>query len=481
MAYLREIGVKPGGHVRAVVFSERVCTLKWLTDTVPRLLGFPNDSDAVRMMEGGLPDVTKQALMEAFNLAGNPVRLLFTSDVASEGVNLHSECHHLVHFDIPWSLIRIEQRNGRIDRYGQAHEPQFRAMILTSRTADALDDRAVAEKLLLKEEAAHRSLGTAETVTGLYDAKVEEERLVQSLLRGRTVEQFIEESEPDQFDALMGGVSDTPAAPDVTTVELPTLFPSTEGFLDEALRELFGQYGETIDLRREDELIAFNAPKDLERRLLDLPRSYLAKQREGENLRIKLTFDVQLAARKLEEARKSKTTIWPEIGFLSDVHPVIDWLVDKVLVKLGRQQAPVLRTKVDEPVFLVQGIYCNRLGQPTVVEWMAVSGLPDAPVVRPIPEVLAQAGIGPTMPNPNQPADLADLQRLVPTAIEVARDHLVKRRADWDERVEEPLRIYRQRLARWEQASLLEDATPRRYAPVATNGSGAPPPSSATW
>ena len=54
--------------------------------------------------------------------------MLVTGDVASEGVNLHQQCHHLIHFDIPWSLIRIEQRNGRIDRYGQLAPPQIVAL-----------------------------------------------------------------------------------------------------------------------------------------------------------------------------------------------------------------------------------------------------------------------------------------------------------------------------------------------------------------
>ncbi len=103
--------------------------------------------------------------------------------------------------------------------------------------------------------------------------------------------------------------------------------------------------------------------------------------------------------RKTRRRPGRSKTAWPEIAFLSDVHPMVDWLVDKVLIRLGRQQAPVLPADVAGPVFLVQGVYCNRLGQPTVVDWMAVSGLPGQPTVVPLDDALRQAKVGPTMAN----------------------------------------------------------------------------------
>jgi ERCC4-related helicase len=458
IAYLKDIGVGPASSTRVVVFSERVHTLTWLTKVVAPRLGFPNGHDAVRLMHGGLTDTEQQHIVEEFGLAGSEVRILLTSEVSSEGVNLHRECHHLVHYDIPWSFIRIQQRNGRIDRYGQQHAPQFRALILSSATPDAKDDTTVAEKLLKREEQAHRRLGTAEAITGLYDAKKEEDRLTRDLIRGRTVEESVDSTAQGSGRSVLAGllaaVGQGAPAPEPSRVDVPALFASTEHFVDEAMREIYGPTGDEIGLSHEPGLLALNAPKDLERRLLDLPRSYLAAQRENEHLRLKLTFDKQVAQRKLDEARRSKTTIWPEVTFLSDIHPVVEWLVDKVLIRLGRQQAPVLRAEVAEPTYLVQGVYCNRLGQPTVVEWMAITGLPNAPVIRPMTEVLKEAGVRPTMPNPGSTVDIEGLRRLVPTAIQVAREHLEKQRTGWDERVEQPLRAYRERLTRWEQASL---------------------------
>jgi hypothetical protein len=70
-------------------------------------------------------------------------------------------------------------------------------------------------------------------------------------------------------------------------------------------------------------------------------------------------------------------------SFLTDQHPVTEWLVDKVLVRAAadntlqrRLTAPVIVAEVAEPVFLVNGCYSNKQGKPTVLAWMALHALP---------------------------------------------------------------------------------------------------------
>ena len=290
------------------------------------------------------------------------MRVLLTGDVASEGVNMHRQCHHLIHYDLPWSLIRIEQRNGRIDRYGQEHQPEFAALILTSQTDGAKDDTTVAEKLLHREEQAHHSLGTAEGITREFTARKEEDRLVKDLLAGKTVDESIDAANAvDDFLAdLLAGVGDQPDAADPPRADVPELFTSTEAFAREALDFACP----TLHVDDDGEMLAFKPPDDLVQRLAVLPPNYLKRHNVAE--RMKVTFDRQLAQRKLDEARQTKT-LWPDIAYLSDLHPMIEWLTDKVLLRIARQQAPVLIADVDEPVFLIQGVYSNALGQPTVV------------------------------------------------------------------------------------------------------------------
>ena len=61
---------------------------------------------AARQAEGGLQ----------YRSRHQPLRILFCTDAAREGINLQARCHDLIHFDLPWNPARLEQRNGRIDR-----------------------------------------------------------------------------------------------------------------------------------------------------------------------------------------------------------------------------------------------------------------------------------------------------------------------------------------------------------------------------
>ncbi|MEU1321309.1 SNF2-related protein [Streptomyces microflavus] len=480
VAQLQEIGVGPRATTRAVVFSERVRTLTWLAEVVPARLGLPVGADgmskAVAVMHGGLSDEEQGKVLESFGLADTPVRLLFTGDVASEGVNLHRQCHHLVHYDIPWSLIRIEQRNGRIDRYGQKHEPRFHALILTSDVPGAKDDRTVAEKLLRREEEAHKLDGTAEAVSGLYRAEEEERRLIKELVRGGTVEEFLE-SDPAEDTALadlFGQVGTVTEQELPARAELISLFDGdTADFVATALDEVYEERAEDlIGLASGTDakggayfsLSPALAP-DLLHRLKALPPSYLREQRVAE--RMLVTSDRALAQRKLTEARDSSATMWPEVSFLTDIHPVVEWLTDKVLVEFGRQEAPVITTPhVEGPVFLVQGIHSNALGRPTVVRWMAVTGIgPDGtgtPEVRPMADALRDAKVGPRLARTGGPQDPDGLQALVPAAVAAARHHLEAGKEQWEQRISGPLAAYRAHVAQWRADSLLPGVTDRR-------------------
>ncbi|MFC3500039.1 SNF2-related protein [Micromonospora krabiensis] len=497
---LREMGVGPGSDVRVVVFSESIPTLTWLAESVPEALGFsPGPSrderrpwlgygGVVQVMHGdSTVDEEQNSIVERFGLRDDPVRMLFTGDIASEGVNLHQQCHRLIHYDLPWSLIRIEQRNGRIDRYGQEHEPQFRALILTCdlpwRTDEVtgrprtLDDRLVGEKLLIREAEAHKIEGSAEAVTGLYRAQEEEDRLVQDLIAGRTVEQSINRSRQSGsafLAGLLGQVGAVPEHLEVRRATVLSLFRSTENYFEEALRQVCRPNPEDhLSLRRDDDgTIAFEPPADLLHRLRSLPRSYLDEQRilptKTEPGRMRVTFTKSLADARLRAARETSKSQWPNVSYVTDVHPVLDWLTDKVLVEIGRHQAPVMAAAVEKPVFLIQGVCSNALGRPTIVKWMAVTGLADHPqVVELSPALLHQWGVGPQMPGRAVPRDLPGLAKLVPAAVDEARRYVTEGSGAYRQEVSTMLAPYRARIGTWHQEALF--AAPRTSAKQAVD------------
>jgi superfamily II DNA or RNA helicase len=445
---LRSIGLDGQSSTRCVVFSERIATLDWLAEQVPKALGM--SADQVRVLHGGMADVRQMDVIEEFGLGESPVRLLLTGDMASEGVNLHRECHHLIHFDLPWSLITIEQRNGRIDRYGQEERPDIRALIVTPDSASG--DVRVLSKLLEREDTAHRAFGESGALLGLHTAALEEEAISKALRDGTDPDEAIPEQPADAFDLLTLLTKGTGTEP-VQEAELPSLFDSTFDFVTEALQVAVEDHT-VLDVRTDASdptFLSIATPPDLARRLSALPQSYLSEQ--GLTERIKVTADRDVAQRRLDAARASTDSTWPDVAYLSPLHPLMDWLVDKLLVQVGRNQAPMIEASVDVPTFCVQGLWSNGQGRPQLVEWLAVSPVDGQHRIEDMFEVLRRAGVGPGMPNTGRDLDPAPLTAALQGVVEASRDELRRRRAEHDARVEELLNPPAQRLGEWVQRS----------------------------
>ena len=112
----------------AIVFTEYRDTL-YLLERACAVQGYRTIS-----LHGGMGLVERTRTRRIFN--DTPCTLLAT-DAAAEGLNLHTRCRFVVHYELPWSLARLQQRTGRVDRLGQTRRVHEIGLV-ASDTAEAL-------------------------------------------------------------------------------------------------------------------------------------------------------------------------------------------------------------------------------------------------------------------------------------------------------------------------------------------------------
>ncbi|KFI87920.1 SNF2- related helicase [Bifidobacterium reuteri DSM 23975] len=157
---------------RIVIFTERIETKNYLESRLREDLSLPKG--AIVSMDGQMSDLDQQKIVEQFGKRTSPIRVLIASDVASEGLNLHYLSHRLIHFDTPWSLMVFQQRNGRIDRYGQREQPDIRFMAIDSHNEKIKGDARILEILREKEQQAYSNIGDPALLMGKFDIEDEE-------------------------------------------------------------------------------------------------------------------------------------------------------------------------------------------------------------------------------------------------------------------------------------------------------------------
>ena len=442
---------------RVVIFSERIDTLEFLYSTLR--LELKLKADQIALFHGTLDDQKQQTLVESFGTGSSPLRVLLASDAASEGINLHYHCHRMVHFDLPWSLITLEQRNGRIDRFGQKQTPEIGYLLTLPNDPELQGDLRVLDRLIEKEDAAHKNLGDVAWLMNLHDAAKEEERVAAAIEGGEAPEDVIPDTEPHDslWDVLFGeaGVGEANAK----TRQPVRLLADEQTYARTAFQEVLGDDADVLEWHDHLDGFTLQPPPDLLRRFDYLPPELL--QEHDKTKRLKLTADRQRVMDALEEARQDERK-WPEWQLFWEQHPVAQWLDDRVLGKFARHEAPVVRVSVgikpSERVVLFQGMVSNLRGRPVIVDWFGVRfrGVEAAGVV-PLEQLVADTRLDQALANRGSAlpgALVTELGGLLAPAVDEARQHLRTLRLDRMSRIQEPLREGIVKLKRWKDQRL---------------------------
>jgi ATP-dependent helicase HepA len=168
------------------------------------------------LIHGDIPDDERREIRKRFALPkenSQAIDLVLSSEVGCEGLDFQF-CDALVNYDLPWNPMRVEQRIGRIDRYGQQSEAIAIYNLITPGTVDA----EIYERCLVRIGVFRQSIGGSEEILGVLTKEInniannlaltEEERSKQlQQLADNEIREIQEQSKLEEEQSKLFGLS----------------------------------------------------------------------------------------------------------------------------------------------------------------------------------------------------------------------------------------------------------------------------------
>tara|TARA_R110000868_G_scaffold36980_1_gene130901 strand:+ start:2969 stop:5809 length:2841 start_codon:yes stop_codon:yes gene_type:complete len=447
---------------RIIIFAERRATLNELEKNLKE--DFKLNDNAVVQFNGSLTDTQQQDILEDFSKEDSTIRLFLASDAGSQGVNLHYFCNQMFNYDIPWSIITLDQRNGRIDRFGQTKTPFIYYLIAESQSEDVQGDIRIVERLKEKEEEVHKSLGDAGSVMGFYDQQ-QESKLVEKAIANNDPSILDSNEENTVDDDWLSALTEDSSA---TKAQMKI----DEGFAS-FYEDDFSYYASLIDelkskddrliplinIDSNDKVLEIEQFEELSSKgvLYDMPKEAFPKPNQTFNL----TTNVNIVENAIIQARK-KQNEWPNFQLLYDLNPIAKWMQYKLLGQIDRGKALVARLRDPLPKntawFIFQGITSNQQGKPIFSKTYVVGKSFDGSSVgnlEDFEEFLNQYRLKDTLPElETSEKQLQKIKELLPEAVKSAKQiYDLKIQGDLEDEMEDKLERYQKKLNDWLSAS----------------------------
>ena len=155
-ALVRETKALVKDGFRPVVFCRFIATARYVGEQLRSAL--PKRTTYVDVITGELTTDQREERVDEFGLLEAETPVLVATDCLSEGINLQACFDAVIHYDLTWNPTRHEQREGRVDRFGQP-STVVRAIMLYGENNPV--DGAVLQVILRKAESIRRELGIA--------------------------------------------------------------------------------------------------------------------------------------------------------------------------------------------------------------------------------------------------------------------------------------------------------------------------------
>ncbi|HAW49423.1 TPA: helicase, partial [bacterium] len=307
---IRQTGAK------LLIFTESRDTLDYLVEKL-KAWGY-----SITSIHGGMDLDARIKSEDNFN--NTQVQIMVSTEAGGEGINLQRRCWIMVNYDIPWNPNRLEQRMGRIHRYGQQHEVHIYNLITTD-TIEGKIYNALFEKLSRIKE----HLGSDRVFDVIGEAiigKSLKDLIMDAIANPKTMDDLLKNFERILDEEAIMKVRETSLEAlatkhiDLTRILGEQRKAKENKLVPEYVEEFFKRAAEALNIKKEERENGLWRIASVPFEIRNQPYEFKVKFGEVQREYLKVSFDKEKAFRTQAE-------------FVAMGHPILEAVVNTILTR----------------------------------------------------------------------------------------------------------------------------------------------------